>query len=128
MRWVQSGGKVRIMMDKNRTYPPAAGAGPPGTARRDTLHRYHEPDSVAKLSTTVAHALADVMGENVTQTEFTLFECIDPDALDAIFSPLEDGSERCSGHVAFNVRGYQVTVYSSGHIVITPPGPRGQPA
>jgi hypothetical protein len=115
-------------MENDHTHPPAAGTVPSGTARRDTLHRYHEPDSVAKLSTTVAHALANVMGEDVTQTEFTLFECIDPDALDAIFSPLRDGRERCSGHVAFNVRGYQVTVYSSGHIVITPPAPRRQPA
>lgn len=114
-------------MDKDRPHPPARGAVSRGVPRRDTLHVYHEPDSVAKLSTTVAHALADVMGEDVTQTEFTLFECIEPDALDALFSPLEDGSERCSGHVAFNVRGYQVTVYSSGHIVITPPDPPGGP-
>ena len=89
--------------------------------RTNDFHAFHDPDSAARLSTTVAHALADVMGTDVTSTEFSLYDCVDPDALDQLFSPLVDGRPRSSGHVAFNVLGYRVTVYSSGHIVLTPP-------
>lgn len=92
-------------------------------ARTNDFYAYHDPKSDAKLSTTVAHTLADVMGTDVTNTEFSLYDCVDPDALDRLFSPRPDGRPRSPGHVAFTVRGYQVTVYSTGHIVLTPPAP-----
>lgn len=87
----------------------------------ETHHVYHDPDSPAQLSTTVAHALADVMASDVSDTEFRLYDCIDPDALDNIFAPTADGAPRPFGHVAFKIRGYQVTVYDQGQIVITSP-------
>jgi len=81
----------------------------------------HDPESASKLSTTVVHALADVMGADVTDAGFTLSDSVDPDALDRIFSTTEDGTERQGGHLAFTVEGYRVTVYGDGEIVITPP-------
>lgn len=99
-----------------QTYP-----GYQRTSLQDNYYAFHDPHSSARLSTTVAHALADAMGVDVTDTEFSLYDAVDPDALDHIFAPLQDGTLRDSGHVAFQLLGYQVTVYTSGHIVITPP-------
>jgi len=84
----------------------------------DTYRVHHDPDGSAKLSTTVIHALADAMGIDVTDTGFSLYDTIDPDALDRLFSGDDFAAP---GHVAFTVEGYRVTVYSDGHIVVTPP-------
>ena len=89
----------------------------------NTYHAHHDPSSPAKLSTTVVHALAEVMETDVTDTGFSLYDSVDPDALDSIFSLKSDGTPRSPGHLAFTVQGYRVTVYSDGHIVITPPSP-----
>ncbi|MFC7203209.1 HalOD1 output domain-containing protein [Haloferax namakaokahaiae] len=89
----------------------------------NTYHVQHDPSGPAKLSTTVIHALADAMGIDVSDSGFSLYDSIDPDALDSIFSPTADGTPRPPGHVAFCVAGYQTTVYSTGDIVITPPTP-----
>jgi hypothetical protein len=97
------------------------GHNPDPTSARTDYHVYHDPESSARLSTTVVHALADVMGVDVTDTGFALYDSVDPDALDQIFSPRGDESPRAPGHVAFTVEGYRVTVYSTGEIVITPP-------
>lgn len=83
-------------------------------------HVTHDPESAAHVSTTVVHALADVMDVGVTDTGFALYDSIDPDALDRIFAATPAGRRR-PGHVAFAVEGYRVTVYSGGQIVITPP-------
>ncbi|WP_255196177.1 HalOD1 output domain-containing protein [Halorarius litoreus] len=84
-----------------------------------TYHVRHDPDGPAKLSTTVVHALADAMGVDVTHMGFSLYDAVDPDALDLIFAPHPDGTTRPPGHVAFSIQGYQTTVYSTGDIVIT---------
>jgi hypothetical protein len=80
----------------------------------------HDPDGPSKRSTTVIHALADVMGADVSETSFRLYDSVDPDALDRIFAST-DGNTAVGGHVAFTVEGYRVTVYEDGRIVITPP-------
>lgn len=89
-----------------------------GGESRD-YYTYHDPDGEARLSTTLVHALADIMGVDVTDTGFVLAEEIDPEALDMLFAP-SDGSGTV-GHVAFSVDSHRVTVYSDGTIVITPP-------
>ena len=86
------------------------------------FYAFHDPDSPAKLSTTVVHALADAMSRDVTDIGFSLYDSVDPDALDQIFDPKTDGTLRPPGHIAFTVQGYRITVYSWGPIVITPPG------
>lgn len=87
-------------------------------------YAFHDPMRPAtKLSTTLVHALSDAMGVDVRQCESSLYQAVDPDALDQLFQPIGDGSTRDSGHVAFLVSGYRVTVYYTGHIVIDPPLP-----
>jgi hypothetical protein len=57
----------------------------------------------------------------VTDTESTLFQQLDPDALDELFAPTGSGSPRTSGHLQLHIWGHDVTVYSTGQIVITAP-------
>ena len=88
----------------------------------DEGHTVHVSfDGSAKLTTTLAHALSDVSGIDVTDTGFTLYDHVDPDALDQLFKPTDDGQVRMNGLLTFTVWGHQVTVYSDGRIAIVPP-------
>ena len=80
----------------------------------------HDFDGPAELTTTLVHALSDVSGVDVTDAGFTLYDYIDPDALDRLFKP-RDNAQRVNGMLSFAVWGYQVTVYSDGQIAIVPP-------
>lgn len=100
---------------------PHTTTAPPGReprAARPSFVARHDAGSTARLSTTVVHALADAMGADVTDAERSLRDRVDPAALDLLFP---DSHGRSPGHVAFSVRGYRTTVYSSGEIVIDPP-------
>lgn len=88
---------------------------------RTTHHFYHDADGPARVSTSVVHALADVMGVDATRAEQTLTESVHPRGLDVIFAD-RTTTDR-PGHVGFTVDGYDVTVYSTGEIVITTPSP-----
>lgn len=81
----------------------------------------HDFEGSAELTTTLAHAISDVTGIDVTDTGFTLNDHVDPEALDRLFAPKEDGTPRTNGHVSFTIWNYQVTVYSNGQIAIVPP-------
>ena len=87
----------------------------------------HDFDGPAELTTTLAHALSDISGVDVTDTGFTLYDYIDPDALDMLFKPKEDTHRRVNGMLTFTVWGHQVTVYSDGQIAIVPPQTPPQP-
>ncbi|MDL5363587.1 HalOD1 output domain-containing protein [Halalkalicoccus sp. NIPERK01] len=72
------------------------------------------------MSTTVVLALCDVAG--IDPTDFQLYTYVDPESLDALFSPLDDaGDER--GRVEIAALGYRISIYSSGEIEIRPTGP-----
>jgi hypothetical protein len=88
-------------------------------------HAYHDFDGSAHISTTIIHALADVAGADVSETEFALNDYVDPRALDRLFASQEDGTPRQGGTLTLTVSGYHVTVYGTGQIVIQPP--HGQP-
>lgn len=112
-----------IEMMRNMRNSPGPSGWPGHHPHSRDFYAYHDPVSAANVSTTVVHALADVMGRDISDAGFVLYDSIDPDSLDRIFSPTADGTPRPPGHVAFTVDGYRVTVYSSGQIVITPPDP-----
>lgn len=86
-----------------------------------TYYAQHDFDGPAKLSTTLIHALSEVANIDMTGTETTLFQHVDPEALDSIFRPVGPEAPRSNGHVSFTVWGYSVTVYSNGYIVISVP-------
>jgi len=108
-------------MYRNETHPRSNA---PAQHQRREAHPYvvqHDFDGPAELTTTLAHALSDVSGVDVTDTGFTLYDYIDPDALDQLFTPADDGSQRINGTLTFTVWSCQVTVYSDGRIAIVPP-------
>lgn len=80
----------------------------------------HDFDGAGALTTTLVHAISDATGVDTTDAEFRLVDHVDPEALDRLFEPAGD-TPRLTGHLSFAVWGYQVTVYSDGGIVITPP-------
>lgn len=82
---------------------------------------HHEFGGTAELTTTLAHAISDVTGIDVTDTGFTLNDYVDPDAMDKLFRPKPDGTPRTNGSLNLNVLGCQVVIHSNGQIVITPP-------
>ncbi|AGB39211.1 HalOD1 output domain-containing protein [Natronococcus occultus] len=88
---------------------------------------HHEDDDTATLTATIVHALAEIADTDVSQGEFSLYDSIDPDALDRIFRPKADGTERTGGHIAFTALEHEVYVYADGEIIIYPPGAAPDP-
>lgn len=99
-------------------YPAAS----PRGRQRYTVQ--HEFDGTASVTATLAHALADVSGTDVTDVELTLEEYVDTDALDRLFAPPLGHTSEMTSSLTVNVQGYQTTLSSTGLITITPPQPR----
>ena len=98
---------------------------PVSQSRSPSVYRAtHDPNGPATLSTTVIHALADCMGTDVTDGYVSLYDTIDPEALDRLFRPRHDGCPRNGGSLSFTVRDHYVTVSSDGEILIEPPAQR----
>ncbi|WP_162224610.1 HalOD1 output domain-containing protein [Halorussus amylolyticus] len=70
------------------------------------------------LSTAVIDAVADAADVEPAELGASLYDQIDPDALDNLFSDRHNGIPRGSGHVVFSLLGYEITVYSDGHVVV----------
>jgi hypothetical protein len=90
-------------------------------AETETYYAQHDFRGSAKLSTTIVIAVSEVAEADETDTESTLFQHVDPDALDDLFCPAGSETPRTSGHVNLHVWGHDVTVYSNGQIVISAP-------
>ena len=88
---------------------------------------HHDVDRTATITTTIVHALASIADTDVSQGEFSLYDSIDPAALDRIFSKKADGTERSGGHVAFTALEHEVYVYANGDVIIYPPTETGRP-
>lgn len=81
-----------------------------------TYYAYHDA-SMGDLSTTLVLTIAEVA--DVSPTDFRLYDYVDPEALNALFRPLDDGRTP-EGWVKLRVLEHDVTVYSSGRIEIRP--------
>ncbi len=81
----------------------------------------YDPDGTAALTTTIVHGLATITGIDVSQGEFSLYDSVDPDALERLFAPKADGSRRRDGHVAFSALDHEVYVHADGAIHVYPP-------
>jgi hypothetical protein len=55
-------------------------------------------------------ALARYYGEDVTSTPVRLYDYVDPDALDALFTDRHDGHARSTGRVQFQIEDVTVVV------------------
>ncbi|WP_233274732.1 HalOD1 output domain-containing protein [Haladaptatus cibarius] len=66
----------------------------------------------------VVNAIAEHEGTMPTEIRPVLYDIIDPDALDSLFSKTQLGNPRSDGHVSFDYDGHEVTVYSDGRVEI----------
>ena len=47
-----------------------------------------------------------------------LYDCVDPDALDALFRPLPEDRPRSHGRLSFSFDEYEVAVHGHGEIIV----------
>jgi hypothetical protein len=88
----------------------------PNDAHEITENATHDRDQ--PLSAAVIDAVADAADRDPAELGTPLYDQIDPDALDNLFSDRHNGMARGSGHVVLNLLDYEVTVYSDGYVVV----------
>jgi hypothetical protein len=75
------------------------------------------------LSYEVVTAIAELEGVEPTEIEppeyDALYDVINPEALDSLFAPRENGTHRAAGRVEFDYCGYHVVVTSDGEVKVT---------
>lgn len=81
--------------------------------------RRHDADASEATSTAVVEAIAEREGVDPADLELPLYEAIDPDALDALFSPPGGNREPVSGRISFVYGGYNVEVAGDGEVTVT---------
>ena len=79
----------------------------------------YEIDADESTSVAVSKAI-DMCSEAHPRDTGTLYEVVDPDALDKIFAQIDKNSPRSSGQVSFIFRGCRVTVSQDEYLTITP--------
>ena len=67
--------------------------------------------SAEALSSTVVRAVAEREGIGPASLSPRLFDVVDPDALDSLFTTTD-------GHITFPYCGYSVTVYADGRVTV----------
>ena len=86
----------------------------PVAARRE-----HDWQDGGHVVATVAEALADAENGEPTELAPSLYDCVDPSALNSLFGPNESGEPRSAmGRVTFEYRDYEVAVTSGGHVIV----------
>ncbi|MFB1066049.1 HalOD1 output domain-containing protein [Natrinema sp. H-ect4] len=70
----------------------------------------YERDANESPSIAAATALAQYYGDDVTATSMQLYDYIDPDALDSLFTETNRGDARARGTVEFQIDDAMVTV------------------
>lgn len=83
-------------------------------------YRYDWTDSEA-VSAAVVEAVAEVNGVDQLELD-ALYDAVDPDALDRIFSAPRRASGRAAKRARFPFAGTVVTVYDTGRLVVRPDG------
>ena len=73
-----------------------------------------------KPSTKVVRAVAAYEGVEPTKFEEPLYDVIDLEALDSLFTERPNGDSRSDGRVVFTYGDYEVTVSSDGQVDVDP--------
>ncbi|ELY87804.1 hypothetical protein C483_17943 [Natrialba hulunbeirensis JCM 10989] len=70
----------------------------------------------------VIAAVAEQEGVDPTDIEppeyQALYDVVNPEALDSLFAPRQDGSDRLPGRVEFMFNGYQIIVEGEGDVIV----------
>lgn len=75
---------------------------------------YGEGDE--SLASAVVTEIAEQEGTDPAEIDPSLYEILDPDALNGLFASTNNGHARSNGRVEFTYCGYEVTAYSDGHV------------
>ncbi len=86
----------------------------------DRRAAYRVAGNVDDVSTRVIRGVEEIVGEDEDNRTW-LYDSIDPDALDTIFSEKHSGATRESGKVVFTTRECKVVVHGNGEIYIYAP-------
>jgi hypothetical protein len=101
-------------------------SGDPVTAREDGPRVVHsraaDRGEGTDPSIAVVEAVAEAKGVEPTEMGSTLYDVVDPDALDRLFSG--GGSDGFEGRVVFELDAYEVTVQSNGDVLVRQTEPR----
>ncbi|MFA9501953.1 HalOD1 output domain-containing protein [Natrinema sp. H-ect1] len=95
---------------------------------RGTYHTWCDDRAYEPVSTALLMTVSSVLGVEPDDLE-ALSECIDPDALNALFVHWRGDEPRIGdGSVSFTFSECAVTVYADGEVVIDPSRQRPRPA
>lgn len=90
-----------------------------GQAPEGTIHtKFHDWSGDGPLSSSVVRAVAAVSGKEPTAVQ-PLYDVVDLDALENLFLPGPNEIPVTEGTVSFVLDGLEVTVHTSGEIVVT---------
>ncbi|GAA0253065.1 DUF7504 family protein [Haladaptatus pallidirubidus] len=70
------------------------------------------------LSTTLIQTMVDATGVNSKDIPESIYDSIDPDALEDLFRPQMDGTPRINGKASFAFAGHYITVQGDGQIIV----------
>jgi len=87
---------------------------------RDGRKAYRVAGGDDDPSTQVIRGVEEIVGQGAEKQTW-LYDCVDPDALDAIFGQKHDGSPRTNGKITFPARGCEILVNADGEIVVFGP-------
>lgn len=108
------------MTDEFNTDQAGTDIDPEYDPETDTYRVRHDFERDGRLSLTVVVALELVALRDPDREPEPLFEAVEPDGLDSLFSPGAPFPLRNEGHLTFPVGDYEVTVHADGLIVIDP--------
>ena len=72
-------------------------------------------------STVIVRAVAHICNRDLTASDTTLYDVVDPDALDRLFGDCGDGSDRTSGRAVFELWGCRIELHADDRLVIYEP-------
>lgn len=85
---------------------------------RNVRRVQHDLSGDRSLSATVTVAVADAAGVEPSDIPEHLYDVVDPEALDRLFQPRDDGTTRKGGRLTFSLDGHHVTVASDGTVTV----------
>lgn len=85
-----------------------------------TSKQLYRPSPSEPLSQTVVEAVADVTETDPVDLDERLYDCIDPDALDRLFEPVDAATADRDGMVVFTMAGCRVEIQSDRLVMVTP--------
>lgn len=79
----------------------------------------HDWDRDESITVSIVAAISRLSGADPAEVS-RLYDRLDPDCLESLFSPAAGAGDRNSGHLWIPVDDYGVTVYADGTIVVQP--------